>query len=220
MNDNHRLIVTEDGSHSIYLPQLKETYHSTHGAIQESLHVFIENGLAYLLDQQVMPPVNILEVGFGTGLNAVLTNSYAEKKCTLINYFAVEPFPLPLETVASLNYPNKELLYKLHEDQWSKKMSLTDNLNFTKYKCKWLEFTDSSTFDLVYYDAFAPSKQPNMWNDDHMAKIAQHCHHNTVLVTYCAQGAFKRKLMALGFEVTSLKGPPGKHEMVRGIFKT
>lgn len=220
-----KIIQTEDGSQSLYNDELNETYHSTHGALTESMHVFIKHGLDYLKSRGTTQ-LNILEVGFGTGLNVLLTQQYAlESKLINIKYSTLEPFPISQDLIEGLNY--SELLkgvvtpddfLKLHQCEWSKEHSITSNFNFTKYKTTLQDFVSRTKYDLIFYDAFAPSKQSEMWDFEVLKHLADMMNSKSVLVTYCARGQFKRDLDALGLQVETLPGPPGKKEMVRGTF--
>ncbi|WP_268123340.1 tRNA (5-methylaminomethyl-2-thiouridine)(34)-methyltransferase MnmD [Roseivirga pacifica] len=218
-----RIIETSDGSQSLYRKDLNETYHSTHGAITESQYVFIQHGLDFL-SEQGRESVSILEVGFGTGLNALLTLDWAKSHEQKITYSTLEPIPLTADIYTQLNYHelingsvNQADLKHLHEAEWEQEHQLTDNFTFFKTQSKLQDFQSEKDFDLVYYDAFAPSKQAEMWDYDVLEKTADLMAEGAVLVTYCARGQFKRDLAALGLSVETLKGPPGKKEMVRGI---
>jgi tRNA U34 5-methylaminomethyl-2-thiouridine-forming methyltransferase MnmC len=219
-----RLIETQDGSHSLYVPELNETYHSFHGAIQESQYVFIRMGLHYFLDKFQSDKVKILEVGFGAGLNALLSYRDLTKKKMSTWYDTIEPFPIEEEIWKKLNYVEKldfedgEQIYQdLHNATWQTKNELAEGFLFTKYKEK-LEHIElqPNHYDVVFFDAFAPSKQPEMWQLDQLKKIAASMKDDAIFVTYCAQGQFKRDLREAGLEIESLPGPPGKKEMVRG----
>lgn len=218
-----RIIETSDGSQSLYRKDLNETYHSTHGAITESQYVFIQHGLDFL-SEQGRESVSILEVGFGTGLNALLTLDWAKSHEQKITYSTLEPIPLAADIYTQLNYHqlingsvNQADLKYLHEAEWEQEHQLTDNFTFFKTQSKLQDFQSEKDFDLVYYDAFAPSKQAEMWDYDVLEKTADLMAEGAVLVTYCARGQFKRDLAALGLSVETLKGPPGKKEMVRGV---
>ena len=218
-----KIIETSDGSQSLFHEELNETYHSTHGALTESEHVFIKHGLDYL-NNSGKNQINILEVGFGTGLNALLTQGYATLNTELrVDYVTLEPFPLKEELIAELKYyellkdqVSKEDFLQLHACQWEQKHVLNDSLFFTKHQTTLQEFNSDILFDLVFYDAFAPSKQAEMWDFEVLKKLTNKMASGGVLVTYCARGQFKRDLAALNMSVETLSGPPGKKEMVRG----
>ena len=219
-----RLIETQDGSHSLYVPELNETYHSFHGAIQESQHVFIRMGLHYFQDRFQTNEVNILEVGFGTGLNAILSYKDLKKKKIKTWYDTIEPFPIGENIWKKLNYVEKldfegvrEIFNQLHNSPWGTKNELSEGYLFTKYKQK-LEDIEllPNHYDMVYFDAFAPNKQPDIWQLDQLKKVVKSMKEEGVFVTYCAQGQFKRNLREAGLEIESLPGSLGKKEMVRG----
>lgn len=221
------IIETEDGSHTLFSKTFNEIYHSRRGAIEESLHVFIDAGLKYLLPQK--STINILEVGFGTGLNALLSTLEVQNLTHEVKYFGVEPFPVPAEITQQLNYEqlieqtDAQVLYeKLHLCPWNSWEDIT--ANFQLYKAQTtieqafdsLSTTEIPTFDLVYFDAFAPSKHPEIWNLEVLQNIRQQLATDAILVTYCAKGQFKRDLKTAGFELESLPGPHFKREMTRG----
>jgi len=215
------IILTGDGSHTLYVPELDETYHSRHGAIRESQHVFIENGLKYLLESWESKKVKILEVGFGTGLNVLVTEEFCQLSPHIVfEYTSLEPFPIPHEINKKLNYTeefalNNKSWVALHSAQWGETVQLLPNFELTKLKSKIQDFETGDHFNLVFFDAFAPSKQPEMWDIRIFEKIFNMLRPGGILVTYCAQGQFKRTLNEAGFKVEALPGPPGKKEMVR-----
>jgi tRNA U34 5-methylaminomethyl-2-thiouridine-forming methyltransferase MnmC len=212
----HQIIVCEDGSHTLYVPQLQEHYHSTHGAVNESMHVFIQMGLL----QHSNASISILEVGFGTGLNALLTLVSANEKS--IYYHAVEKYPLCLELVGQLNYgihlPGCSSLYhQLHQSLWGEDVKMTSSFTLHKTHADLRAVELVRKYDLVYFDAFAPSKQPDLWQIDVFANIFRQMNPKGILVTYCAKGSVRRMLKEVGFFVERLPGPPGKREMLRAI---
>lgn len=217
-----KIITTADGSHSLFNEELNETYHSVHGAIQESIHVFIKSGLQYVLERSSALPISIFEVGFGTGLNALLTIQYLNGYPSAVNYTAIEHAPLSEEIWSRLNYAsllNLASEYKdLHRSTWGLPHPLTSNFSLLKLNNTLQQVALSKqSLDLVYYDAFAPSKQPELWSFDVLKKISDALKPGGVLVTYCAKGQLKRDLNDLGLVVETLNGPPGKKEMVRAI---
>jgi tRNA U34 5-methylaminomethyl-2-thiouridine-forming methyltransferase MnmC len=208
------IIITTDGSHTIKNEITGDTYHSIHGAVQESQHVFIKSGLEYFLMQHSRKEIRILEVGFGTGLNTLLTIQ------TLpglhIEYTSLEPFPLSEGIFRELNYEGKETLMTLHTCRWNEPCSITKNFSLTKIRSTLREANlTNNHFDVVYFDAFAPNSQPELWTQDAFEKIKSSMHSPSVFVTYCAKGQVKRDLKAVGFLVESIPGPPGKREMIR-----
>ncbi len=216
-----RLIKTEDGSNTLYLPSLEETYHSSHGALQESEYVYIKRGLKYLAETTGKVKISILEVGFGTGLNALLTARFCAQHPDLsINYITLEPFPLDLKILLSLNYsdllPDLEKTWRLIcTSNWGEPIQILKNLEVTKLNSRIEEFKSSHSYDLVYYHAFAPNKQPEIWNLEIFQKLHSMMTPDGILSTYCAQSQFKNNLRTAGFQVESLEGAPGKFEMVR-----
>ena len=201
-----KVITTSDGSHSLLNTELNETYHSVHGAIQESMHVFIKNGLDHFSRPGV---VKIFEVGFGTGLNALLTALSGRQ----VHYTAIEAFPLDEEVYQQLNYEPKDLLMSLHRNPKLETLSFIFNkLNITLQSIA----LEPNSYDIIYFDAFAPSKQPEMWELPMIRKVCDALTPGGLFVTYCAKGQLKRDLKSLGMEVETLPGPPGKKEMVRG----
>lgn len=220
--ENYQRITTADGSDSVWVRSMDETYHSRHGAVQEAQHVFIEHGLLPALMSN--KTVRIFEVGFGTGLNALLSWIKAAGNNASIEFQTVEKYPLPAEMIEVVNYrdqlPNSEsMLRRLHSVAWNEKQELDDCFDFCKWQCDLDELTLTNQFDLVMYDAFGPRVQPNMWRVDKLQKVHDMLVSGGVLVTYCAQGQFRRNLKEIGFEWESLPGPPGKREMTRAVKK-
>jgi len=214
-----KIIISKDGSHTIQIPLLNVTYHSIHGAIQESMHVFIKEGLHYTIYQRPHQQVNIFEMGFGTGLNAFLTAIEAETKNIQVHYTAVEQFPLSTDEADKLNYAeslnHREIFQKLHSSDWNKDIVLTDKFHLRKEQSNLLSYSTSKHFDLIYYDAFAPSAQPELWTKEVFQKLYTMLSPNGILVTYCSKGDVRRAMIAAGFTVKKLPGPPGKREMLR-----
>jgi tRNA U34 5-methylaminomethyl-2-thiouridine-forming methyltransferase MnmC len=220
------LITTSDGSHSLYLPEMNETYHSSHGALTESKHIFIQAGLQHYLNTHPVDALKILEVGFGTGLNALLALQFALADQTALKYVTLEPFPLPISVYSKLNYPDlfksdmsEEQFMALHKADWGQEVMLNDYFILEKRKEPLEDYQSDDGFNLVFFDAFAPSKQAELWTYDVLQKTVGKMAPSAVLVTYCARGQFKRDLAALGLTVETLPGPPGKKEMVRATTK-
>ncbi|HKK09398.1 MAG TPA: tRNA (5-methylaminomethyl-2-thiouridine)(34)-methyltransferase MnmD [Bacteroidales bacterium] len=220
---SEKLIVTEDGSHTLYLEDLGEHYHSTHGAIQESQHVFIESGLRQAISKKA--PIKVLEVGFGTGLNALLTLSEAVSSKKKIQYVSIEPYPLKEEIYKNLNYGKliemkdaDTYFQKMHQCNWNFPFYFTDYfiLNKINSKLEDAQFQPEA-FDLVFFDAFAPGKQPEVWSEENFAKIFAAMNPGGILTTYSSQGQVKRTLIAAGFEIEKIPGPKGKREILRAI---
>lgn len=214
------MLTTEDGSITLYNEQIGEYYHSTHGAIQESNHIFIKDGFYECKKDEI----HILEMGFGTGLNAFLTLLEAEKTNKKIYYHTVELYPITLEQAEALNYAEilapekKDILLKLHEAKWGENSKICSNFEIVKI-CSDFCSLDLKyyMFDVVYYDAFSPEKQPELWSLDIFEKIFSHCNEGAILTTYCAKGYVRRNLQQAGFTVHRLPGPPGKREKLSAI---
>lgn len=216
-----KIITTEDGSHSLFDEELNETYHSTRGARGESMHVFIKEGLEYWLAHNQIEEVKILEIGLGTGLNAFLTALFAEEAGQEIHFSSLEPFPIGNDIYEQLNFhqteQERDLLLEIHSCEWTQGISLSPNFGFFKTQTKLEEFESDESFDVIYFDAFAPSKQPGVWSLENLKKCYSLLEKGGVLTTYCAQGLFKRNLAEAGFEVKTLQGAMGKKEMTRGL---
>jgi tRNA U34 5-methylaminomethyl-2-thiouridine-forming methyltransferase MnmC len=207
-----KIIVTEDGSQSLLNEDLQETYHSRHGALQESLHVFIKNGLHALPANRDSLPLEILEVGFGTGLNALLTCTEAISYKQATHYAALEPFPIHEAIRMQLKYPDPDQVFdRIHQATWEERVVIDPYFHLLKIKKSLQEVVLPDTvYDLVYFDAFAPSKQPDLWQLPVLSKVVESMKPGGVFVTYCAKGQLKRDLRSLGLRVESLPGPPAK----------
>lgn len=218
-----QIISTEDGSSSILNLSLNETYHSTHGALRESQHVFIDHGLRHVVEKNNSHRLSVFEVGFGTGLNALLSILFAEKNRLPLDYTSVEAFPIDMTTALQLNYPSllggapADLYFKnIHEANWNVPYPVTEYFSLLKMKADLHSASlNEAAYDIIYYDAFAPSKQPEMWSRTILEKIVLTMKPGALFTTYCAKGQLKRDLKSLGLYVESLPGPPGKREMVR-----
>jgi len=208
---------TADGSHTLFVPEMNEHYHSVNGARQESVHVFIEAGLRQL----PLSELSLLEVGFGTGLNAFLTMIEAAESGRFVHYTSLELYPLEPEIISQLNYgkliseQHAHWFERLHRANWNEEVQITPNFTLYKVKADLCQYTFEQNFDLVYFDAFAPDKQPEMWNPAHFEQIFSHCNPGAILTTYCAKGTVRRALIAAGFGVERIPGPPGKRQMLR-----
>ena len=212
------VIQTEDGSSTIYIPEMDENYHSTHGAIQEAEHVFIQHGLRKI-EEKEPASICIFEMGFGTGLNAFLTKIRSN---TLIIYVGIEAFPVSEEELNALNYVEKvgeefkEQFDSIHKTTWNKSVEIDSQFSINKVHARIENYQlEKAFFDLVYFDAFGPRAQAEMWEIEILQKMYDGLKVGGALVTYCARGQFKRDLKSLGFELESLPGPPGKREMTR-----
>jgi tRNA U34 5-methylaminomethyl-2-thiouridine-forming methyltransferase MnmC len=224
MTEKIKLIVTDDGSHSLYHEELKESYHSFHGALKESIHVFMLYGLdSWLMENPNRKPLRIFEVGFGTGLNAWLTLIWAEQNQVPVLYHTIEPFPISEEIYSQLNFGDlddgffhyKPYLTRLHKKEWNEGSVISEYFNMKKDKTTLEEVTLYPS-DVVFFDAFAPSKQPELWEKPLLQKVYDSMNLGGIFTTYCAQGKLKRDLSEIGMEVETLPGPPGKKEMTRG----
>lgn len=209
---------TADGSTTIYIPEMDENYHSQHGAIQEAEHVFLKHGL----ESSASPQIRIFEMGFGTGLNALLTIRRAKELGKIIDYVGIEAFPVEPELLEGMNYLDvvgKEWgssFQQIHQAAWNEKVPISEAFMLTKIHAKIEDYLpETEAFDMVYFDAFGPRAQGVMWELPVLEKIATMLKPGGILVTYCAQGQFKRHLKSLGFVVERLPGPPGKREMTR-----
>lgn len=219
--DDLEIITTSDGSHTLRNSRLKETYHSVHGAVQESMHVFIGNGLEYYGAHHPGERISILEVGFGTGLNALLSAQHTMHTDIRIHYTTLEPFPLPEEVWSVLNYgdPDKggHLYRALHQAAWNREVPVSPEFTIVKIDKSLHDAVLNAMYDIVYFDAFAPQIQPELWSYGALGKVVSRLNAGGVFVTYSAKGQLKRDLKTLGMAVETLPGPPGKNEMVRGI---
>lgn len=213
------IIRTADGSKTIYLPEIDEHYHSVNGAIGESMHVFVEAGYQFCKNN----PVSVFEVGFGTGLNALLTAIEAGKNKKHTTYSAIEKYPLPPDITDQLNYADSfgkeitELFSAIHSAEWGVPVRVTEYFTLMKIEGDLLKDKIDYSADLIYYDAFAHSKQPEMWQYDVLEKSCSTLEKGGIFVTYSARGELRRNLQALGFVITRLPGASGKREMIRAI---
>lgn len=209
---------TADGSHTLFIPSMNEHYHSVNGAIQESSHVFIEAGYKQMHKQNI----RVLEIGFGTGLNAFLTLRQCEKEQRHVHYYTIELYPLENELIRRLNYgeliwPEQAILFQaLHEAPWETAIEITPYFTLHKIQADSNECLLPEDFDLVYFDAFAPEKQPEMWNSAVFEKIYNGASPGACFVTYCAKGEVRRQLQTAGFVMERIPGPPGKRHILRG----
>lgn len=212
---------TSDGSHTILSNTFGVTYHSIHGAIQESEHVFIDAGYRYFANKD---PLSILEIGLGTGLNAYLTfleNITTGKQLT---YTGIEAFPITEKQASKLNYSEllgddqfAEVFTQIHRCSFDQPIQLSADFSFEKRLLKFEALQDQSAYNLIYFDAFGPTTQPELWSEELLTKMYNALLPGGILVTYCAKGVVKRRLKAIGFSVEALAGPPGKREMTRAV---
>jgi len=210
-----KVIITDDGSKSLYLPEMNETYHSKFGAKNESEHVFINAGFKQIQKKEI----GILEVGFGTGLNVLLTYFEALKSQQKVFFESLEKYPLPENILPEINNFKeanyREMFHEIHQVNWQKAVNISKNFTLFKNQVDMLTYQSTRKFDLVYFDAFAPDKQPEMWTAEVFTKMFNLLNENGILVTYSAKGSVRRTMQAAGFEVERIPGPPGKREMLR-----
>lgn len=215
---NYRVINTNDGSKTIYVEELDETYHSSHGALQEAVHIFINNGIKSINQQQIA----LFEMGFGTGLNALLTAIYAQENNINVIYSGIEAYPVAFELAQEMDYcaligkEHEHLFSQLHQCKWDVLETITPNFSLQKIHAKIENYNlPSNQFDCIYFDAFGPRAQEDMWTIQILQKMYNALKPNGFLITYCAKGQVKRNLKSLGFEIEPLPGPPGKREITR-----
>jgi len=214
------VIITADGSSTISVPDLNEHYHSVNGAIAEANHVYIDAGFNFIEKDEI----NILEIGFGTGLNCLLTLIESQKKSKVVFYQGIEAYPVSTSELQSLNYIDElkadeysDLYKSMHDSEWEKNISIADNFTLLKQQKSFTEIEDLDKFDLIYFDAFGPDVQPELWTEDIFRKMYNSLKPNGVLVTYSSKGIVKRALRSVGFTVKRLDGPKGKRHMLRCI---
>ena len=219
----HEIIITKDGSTSIYIPEWDETYHSKFGAIQEAFHVFIKNGLD-LFD--TVSEISILEIGFGTGLNALITMLEAEKRQIKVNYVGVEAYPVAFDEIVQLNYvsqlevPNRQADFEqLHTFPLEATIEVSPYFTLTKRQQFFSDITDENAFDIVYFDAFGYNVQPELWNEAIFEKMYCALKSKGILTTYACRTTIKNAMQTVGFQTMKLPGAPGKREMLRALKK-
>ena len=220
------ILITSDGSTTIHLPDWNEQYHSKHGAIQEAYHVFIKSGLELFChsaeSEGTQDSVNILEIGFGTGLNCFITLLEAKKIKRKINYVGVEAYPVINEEIQKLNYvselgakKSQFIFDSMHSVSWDKKHQISEDFFLRKRKQFFEDIEDENCFNLIYFDAFGAEHQPTLWTQTIFKKMYIALKIGGVLVTYCAKGSVRRAMITVGFAIERLEGPPGKREMLR-----
>lgn len=214
------LQLTGDGTGTLYSSEMQESYHSLNGAVQESRHVFIEAGLKHCIRKSIQ----VFEIGFGTGLNALLTWGEAKRSGLDVTYTAIEAFPLPPETTSALGYDSLEPILQddafelLHSTSWGSSALLEAGcFSLHKLKGDFTTISFKNHFDLIYFDAFSPEKQPEMWEEHLFSNLFENMNEDGILVTYCAKGEVRRRLQRCGFKVERIPGPPGKREMIRAV---
>lgn len=216
-------VKTADGSPSLYVPELKQNYHSQHGALQESRHVFIEAGLNQLAQKE---EISILEIGFGTGLNALLTHLEKANPNQNIQYHSLEKYPLSQAEWEAINWPElftshpsyQSFYHKLHEAAWNQTIRIESDFILHKAETDLRNFDpQAKRYDLIYFDAFSPEAQPDLWSQGVFKTLHHSLKKEGLLVTYCVKGIVRRAMGSAGFEVTKIPGPPGKREMARAL---
>ena len=220
---HRQIVLTADGSHTVSIPGMNVTYHSVYGAIQESKHVFIQAGLHYASGRFTRPDaLSVLEIGLGTGLNALLSLIEAENNHRQIHYTAIEPFPLSVEEITLLNYCKQlnrselqDTFTDLHASEWEKDIALASLFTIYKTRQSLQQLTTTEQYNLVYFDAFAPAAQPELWTKEVFESLYQMLSPGGVLVTYCSKGDVRRAMQDVGFGIEKPAGPPGKREMIR-----
>jgi len=211
------IIQTKDGSTTFYLPELNETYHSKNGAIQEAYHVFIKNGFSLFEGK----PISILEIGFGTGLNAFITSLESQNNNQTVDYVGVEAYPITQEEALTMNYANQidasknEVFQKIHQIDWEIPIQVNPTFQLTKRKQLFQDIVDVEVFDLIYFDAFGYDVQPELWSDEIFEKMFIALKSGGVLVTYACRSVIKNSMISAGFKIEKLPGAPGKREMLR-----
>lgn len=213
------LRITEDGSHTLFVPAIDECYHSTHGAVQESQHIFIDAGLKKCNKSTI----RVLEIGFGTGLNTFLTLVEAERSRLEIQYTTLEKYPVEVSKALLLNYPEeidsdkRSFFELLHTSSWNEQVQINPTFSLTKVEADFTNYKFTEKYDVIYFDAFSPEKQPEMWTEELFKTLFLQCNNAAILTTYCAKGVVRRAMQAAGFVVERLAGPPGKREILRGL---
>ena len=213
---NQELRTTSDGSHTIYNSLVDECYHSVHGAVAESEHIFLRSGFCEIRKTEIA----VFEVGFGTGLNALLTLEEASRRGTRVHYTAVERYPIGPDLYEQLNYGStpqeRDIFLQLHRAEWEREVPLGGCFSLKKMEADFTQMPLFESYDVVYYDAFSPERQPEMWSEELFVKLYDAMNEGGVLVTYCAKGVVRRTLQAVGFSVERIAGPAGgKREILR-----
>lgn len=218
-----QFVTTGDGSSTLYHPEVGEHYHSKHGALQESLHVFLRSGFEFFLQKEKASGAAVLEIGFGTGLNFLLTADYADIQNINLEYVGIEAYPLDEEIIFKTGYENfvKPKIWDCFQHSYSKaqtqKTTFTDSVNLFIANEKILDFRSIQKFDVIYFDAFAAVHQPEMWTAETLQHVCSFLRLGGVFVTYAITGSLKRTMKALGFTIEKAPGAPGKREMLRAV---
>jgi len=223
MQTDNQLLITADGSHTVYSNKLGVTYHSNHGAIQESSVVYLDAGIKYF--HKLFPDkitISVFEMGFGTGLNALLTYQYSVLSGVCIKYDTIEAFPITYDLANDLNYSSilkidSSILADMHKAEWNKSYPLHNGFNFCKQEILLENYIPTKHYDVIYFDAFAPQSQAHLWESEMITKVYDMLVPGGILTTFCAKGSFKRTLKSAGFKVEAIPGPPGKREITRAL---
>ena len=218
-----QILLTNDGSYTVAIPEMNVTYHNRHGALQESVHIYVVSGFQYALAYILSETISVFEMGFGTGLNALLTLQEAIMLKRKVYYYTTEPFPLTTEEAVLLQQDKLmdtgNLSMQLHKAAWEEDVLINEYFILHKTRQSLLQLTLKTQFDIIYFDAFAPTVQPELWTEAVFANLYQHLNANGVLVTYSSNGSVRRAMKAAGFVVKKLAGPKGKAEIVRAMKK-
>ncbi|MBN2813305.1 MAG: tRNA (5-methylaminomethyl-2-thiouridine)(34)-methyltransferase MnmD [Bacteroidales bacterium] len=217
-----QIVPTDDGSDTLYVPEINEHYHSVFGAITESDWVFIRSGLQFSHQPE---NISVFEVGFGTGLNALLACNWAITHNRQISYYTIEKFPIPMDIIGRLNFTDclpaipgaTDLFHTMHRSPWNEIVHLHPRFSMQKIQGDMTIYNQDSYHDVVFFDAFSPDRQPEMWTTEIFRKLYDHMHSGGVLTTYCVKGLVKRRLKEAGFTIEKLPGPPGKREILRAV---
>lgn len=210
-----KIEITADGSHSLRHSLLGELYHSDRGAVGESMHVFINAGFCHVAQHKSR--ISLFEIGFGTGLNAWLTMQKAAEMGVDVDYYCVELYPIELDTAAALNFTNDTSFLDLHRAVWDTSIQISDSFRLTKHLCDFTQYDFKQRFDVVYYDAFAPEVQPELWDEILFLRLYSVMNASGVITTYTAKGVVKQAMRSAGFMVQRLAGALGKRHMLRAI---
>jgi len=215
----NEVVLTSDFSSSVYSENFDALYHSKHGAIQESKHVFLSMGYDFFIKETCQQSIKILEIGFGTGLNAFLTLLESDKRNVFCDFTTLEAYPISQKIQNQLNYGEKlgekQLFQRIHSIEWGHATPLTSRFKLLKIKTLFEKYQSDEIFDVIYFDAFAPNTQEHLWEEEMMKKMFSVTKNGSILVTYCAKGKVRRTLEHVGFKVDRIPGPPGKREMIR-----
>ena len=217
------IITTSDGSKTIQIEGWNEQYHSIHGALQEAKHVYINAGLKTFLERQtIQNPLTLLEIGFGTGLNALLTALESLNISQEIYYHGIEAYPVTADELQALEYDlligsDPSIFRQIHSCSWEETQKILPHFSIVKRQAFFSDIAEANAYDVIYFDAFGPRVQPHLWIESIFKKMYEALRPNGLLVTYCAKGSVRRCMQAVGFEVERLPGPPGKREMLRAI---